>query len=124
MKFEVFAHPAFIETLSKIFNANLPVKVAYRLGKIQKLLAEESERYEELRVKLVKKYAKVDEDGEFIANELGNVQIDETKFDEFSKEMQELLNIEIDTPKISIDDLDGIDITSTELLMIGGILED
>lgn len=124
MKFESFTRPSFIETLSKLFNANLPVKVAYRLGKIQKLLIEENERYEELRISIVKRFAQTDSAGELVADASGNVKILESSAEEFAKEMQELLSIEIQTEKISIADLDGVELTSTELLLIDGILED
>lgn len=124
MKFGVFASKEFTDVLVKLFKTEVPVKTAYKLGKIQKLLAEENARYDELRQEIVKKYGEKDDKGELKVDELGNIRIEEKSTEKFMNEMRDLISIEFDTPKVSMNDLGELQLSSTELLMLEDLLED
>ena len=74
-------------SLIKVLSADLPVKVSYRLSKGIKALNRELEDYEEKRVAILKKYSTEKE---------GQWEVDKDKLPDFTKEMTELMNIEID----------------------------
>lgn len=119
MKFAAFQNPAIFELLNKLFAAQLPVKVAYKLSKVQKVVASESEKYQELRMKLVNKYGTKDEAGELVVDEAGNAKIDDENIEHLIKEMTELHEIEFELPlKIKIDDLETIELTAYDMSVL------
>ena len=77
-------------SLSKIFNKDVNIKLAYRLGKLLKRLSEEMKMLEENRIKLVKKYGEEDE-------ETKQLSVPPEKTQEFYNEFNELMQIEIET---------------------------
>lgn len=75
-------------SLNKIFNANLPAKIAYKISKALNMLNKELKEIEELRIGLVKKYGK--ENGE------GTFQVIPENMQAFATEFQDLLNIPVE----------------------------
>jgi len=75
-------------TLTKVFNASLPVKDAYKISKAIDRLNVELKKVEEHRVNLVKKHGKKDENK--------NMTVVPENMEAFSKEFQELMNIEVE----------------------------
>ena len=76
-------------SLSKIFDKDIHIKIAYRLSSLLKVLSDEINSLEENRVKLVKKYGEEDK-------ESGQLAVPTEKAEEFYKEFNELLQLEID----------------------------
>ena len=90
-------------TLNKLSEEKLPIKVAYKLAKVKKQLEDEVKTYEELKAKavnlisefeakrmaLVNKYAKKDEDGNVIT-EGNSVVIEPSKQREFEQKIKDL----------------------------------
>jgi hypothetical protein len=119
MKFAVFQNPVVFETLNKLFSAQLPVKIAYRLSKVQKLVSAEAAKYQELRLGLITKYAEQNEDGTSVVDEGGNVKLKEGAMDELIAEMNELHDIDVELPgTVSIDELEKIDLTTYDLSIL------
>lgn len=120
MKFAVFQNQAVTNLLNRIFAANLPVKTAYKLSKIQKAIGVEAERYHSLRIGVVKKYAEVDEKGELIVNETGNAKISDENVPLLIAELDELHNLDVDMPDliISIDDLEKVELSASDLSLL------
>lgn len=119
MKFAAFQNPAVFTLLNKLFSASLPVKVAYRLSKIQKVVGSEAEKYQELRMAIVNKFGVKDDAGELVSDESGNVKLMEDKIEDVVSEMNDLHDIELELPsKIKIDDLETIELTAYELTIL------
>lgn len=119
MKFAAFQNPAVFELLNRLFSAQVPVKVAYKLSKIQKAVGVESERYQELRMKIVSKYGNKDEAGELIVDEAGNAKLEDGVIEALVAEMKELHEIEIALEtKVSLDDLDKVELSATDLSIL------
>lgn len=119
MKFVAFQNPAIFSLLNKLFSASLPVKVAYRLSKVQKVITLESEKYQELRMGIIKKYARTNEDGELAVDESGNAKIDDDNVENLVQEMNDLHDIEFDLPlKIKIEELQTIELTAYDLSVL------
>jgi hypothetical protein len=127
MKFAVFQNPVVFDTLNKLFAAQLPVKIAYRLSKVQKAISTESQKYQELRVGLIKKYGEKNEDGSSVVDENGNVKLLEGSMDELVEEMNELHDIDVEIPgHVTIDEIEKIDLSSYDLSILEelGVLKD
>lgn len=114
-----------VGVLSKLNNAELPVKVSYKLSKNIKNIEKELSVYEEEKQKLINKYGEKDEDGKNKINENGTINILDPEA--WNKDYKELLEIENDikVEKISIDDLAKTDfkITAAELALIDYLIK-
>jgi len=105
-------------SLNKLMEANLNVKIAYKLSKLLKKIGQELQDLEENRIRLVKKYSNDAENDK-------EMKVADDKVDEFQKEFNVLLNVEVDVPfePISIDDLgDDIKLTPIDIIRLGNII--
>ncbi|WEM34505.1 hypothetical protein [Xanthomonas phage X1] len=119
MKFAAFQNPAVFDLLNRLFVAQVPVKVAYKLSKIQKAVTVESERYQDLRMKIVSKFGTKDENGELIVDEAGNAKIEDAALNDLIEEMKELHDIDVTLEnKIKLDDLEKVDLSATDLSIL------
>lgn len=121
MKYEMFANPAFVQLMSRVFNQRLPATTGYRVLKLQKELQEEEKIFLEIKNKIVQKYSSKDEAGDTKYNPAtGQIIWEEDTTKELEKEYKELTNIEF-LPKntLDLDMLSSLDLSSVEL----GLLE-
>ncbi|MFZ5986929.1 MAG: hypothetical protein ACOYWZ_07380 [Bacillota bacterium] len=101
-----------VESLGKLLNKELPVKTAYRLGRLSKALQSELDQFNLTRNNLIKKYGK-EKDGQYQIDPEDKISIEK-----FSKEIDELLAIEINIDAydpISIDDLGEIKLSAIDM---------
>ena len=119
MKFAAFQNPAVTALLQKLFNAQVPVRTAYKLSKIQKAVAVESERYQNLRMKIIKKFGTKDEQGQLIVDDNGNAKLEDSVIEAVTAEMKELHDLVVELPeKIKIDDLANVQLSATDLSVL------
>lgn len=107
-----------IQTLNKLNNEKLPIKIAYNVCKCIRGIETELEFYNKAKRELINEVCKKSEDGTPIIKD-GNYDI--LDVERWNKEMDELLNIEIDTSNIislNINDLENIEITASEISTI------
>ena len=111
-----------INTLGKLNNAQLPIKVAYAISKNVNKIESELKAYNAEKAKLIDKYAEKDEKGELKTNEIGNVILKEEHIEDWNRDIAELLSIEneIDIHMINLDDLlnSNYNISPAELVVI------
>ena len=109
-----------VQVLRKLNNAELPVRVSYKLAKNIKSIDKELKIYEEEKQKLINKYGEKDEEGKLKTKEDGSINITDTE--NWNKDIKELLDIEaeINIEKINIDELAKSDLklTPAELALI------
>lgn len=106
--------------LHKLVNTDLPVKIAFNLSYVIDKIDAELKRFDDFRIKLVKKYGKETENGFEVLRENSIV---------FGKDMDELLSTEVDITipfDISIDLLNDakFSIIDIKSLIKIGILSD
>ena len=108
------------EALQKLAGTELKAKLAWQVGRILKAAEVEIQSFNETRMNLIKKYGEKDENGELITDEQGNCKIVEGDINEFSNELNDLINseVEISGNKIKIDDLDKVDFTPAEMAQL------
>lgn len=113
IKFKMYEIKQMKDPLTKLIEKEIPVNTAFRLNKLIKAIDEFLTEIEEYRVKLINQYG--------VKNEEANqIEVPPKKMKDFSKEMNDLLNeeVEIDFQPININ-MFGEDLRlSTKDLMI------
>ena len=105
------------EALKKLAETQLKAKLAWQVGRILKAADTEIQSFNDTRMDLIKKYGEKDENGELITDEKGNCKVMPDGIENFSNELNELINseIEINANKISIDSLEDKEFTPAEM---------
>lgn len=97
----------------------IPLKIAYKLNKLKKVVEVEAEFYGVKFQEIIDAYAKKDENGNVVFSEDGDqIMIAEGKIEECNKALDDLQNleIEIDNCNLTINDFgDNIECTAEEL---------
>ena len=117
-----------INALSKLNNAQLPLKVAYAISKNVNKIESELKVYNTEKAKLVNKYGEKDKEGKLKVGENGNVSLKEEHIEDYNRDIKELLSIEneMDIHMIKLDDLLNSDynISPSELSAIDFMIEE
>ena len=117
-----------INALSKLNNAQLPIKVAYAISKNVNMIESELKVYNTEKAKLVNKYGEKDKEGKLKVGENGNVPLKEEHIEDYNRDIKELLSIEneMDIHMIKLDDLLNSDynISPSELSAIDFMIEE
>lgn len=109
---------AFKNGIDFFNNKQLPLPGAYKLTKISNALDKESEFYSKRIQEIIEKYAKRDDNNEYVFSEDGEqIIIQEDKIEEANEEMEELIDLEVtvDNMDLSIENLGNIDCSPEEL---------
>lgn len=113
------------EALQKLAGADLKAKLAWQVARLLKAAEAELQSFNETRMTLIKKYGEKDAEGELITDEKGNCKIPPEVIDTFTTELNELINteVEISVNKISIDDLENISFTPSEMTLLEDFID-
>lgn len=109
---------AFYKFYNQVKDLHCSLKTSYKLNKIESSISQEVNFYNQKFAEIVQKYAKRNEQGEFIYSPDGSsIEIVDGKSDECQSEVAELQNLKIDVPDItfSIEEFDGLNISISEL---------
>lgn len=114
--------------LGALTEKKLPIKVSYAIAKNISKIEKELEIYNTERQKLIDKYCVKDTNGENKTDKDNKLSIDEKYLNDWKKDIEELLDIEIeiDIHKFNINDLLSSDceMTANELMIIDYMIED
>lgn len=105
------------ETLQKLAKQDFKAKLAWSLARLLKSAENEIQGFNETRLNLIKKYGEKDENGELVTDEGGNCKIVPESIADFNKELNELLNaeVEINSNPIDFQLLSDINFTPAEM---------
>lgn len=94
--------------LIKIFNAELPIKISYKLSKLVKDLNEELNFFEEKRKKLIEKFGEKKGD---------KIEVKQENLELFTNEMNELLKLKVEFKfeKIQLNEIENVKLSSLEV---------
>ena len=108
------------EALQKLAGKELKAKLAWQVGHVLKLAEKEIQDFNETRMNLIKKYGEKDENGELVTDENNNCKINNEFINDFSNELNELIEseIEINANKIKIEDIENLDFTPAEMTQL------
>ena len=112
---------------NKLLGAQLPVKTAYKVAKIKKKIDEEITVYENFYREALQRYGAKDENGQIKISEDGTQYLlEEGKEEEFKSRILEIQSIVInlDEPKISIQEMESLDFAPMELVALLPLIEE
>ena len=113
----------FQDVLAKLMAQPLPLKVAYKLHNIKKVADEEFAKYDKIRIEAISRFADKKEDGSIVTDDKGNAQFSPENLANFTKELSELLSVEFQHDKLSIEEMGSkIELSAQDLVAIQGIL--
>ena len=109
-----------VETLQKLSQKDFKAKLAWQIARLLKSAEAEIQAFNDTRMNLIRKYGEKDENGELVTDERGNCKIVEAQVNDFSTELNDLVNseVEINANKINIDLLEDLDFTPNEMAML------
>ncbi len=125
MKLSRLIDPRFKDVIRRLQIERIPLKGAYKLKSIVKVIDDELTKYEDLRKDALDKLGLKDLTGAYIVDERGNVQFNEENGKEFAAELQDLANLDVTIPKLSIADLgDKMSLSVEDLFFIEELFEE
>lgn len=114
------------EIMKKLSQKPLKGKTAYYTARLLREIDKELTLFNETRGNLIKKYGEKDENGELKIDENGNCKFTSEEMDKFYFEMNDILNniIELNANKIELNDLENLDFTPTEMILLEPFIEE
>lgn len=108
------------EVLQKLSRTDLKAKPSWKVARLLKSADVEIQEFNDTRLKLIQKYGQKDENGELVTDADGNCQIIQESIAQFSSELNELLNtdVEINADRIRIEDIEHLDFTPAEMSIL------
>ena len=108
------------ETLQKLGQKDFKAKLAWSISRLLKAAEAEIQDFNQARMNLINKYGEKSEDGTLVTDEQGNCKIEQGVVAEFSTQLNDLLNteVEINANKISLDLLEDVDFTPSEITIL------
>ena len=114
------------DTMKKLSQKSLKGKTAYYVARLLREVDKELTLFNETRGNLIKKYGEKDEKGELKIDENGNCKFIPEKIEKFYSEMDDILNniIELNANKIELKDLEDLDFTPIEMVVLEPFIEE
>ena len=110
MKLYQVIDPGFQKALEELGQAPMPVSVGYRLTDLLERVSTETKKVRAIHQKLLAKHAQKNKNGSLKTNKERTEYLMEDR-PAFDKDYGELINIEIELPKIKIDDIKDLKIS-------------
>ena len=117
-----------VNFLGALTHKQLPIKISYAIAKNVSKIERELEIYNKERQKLIDKYCVKDEEGNNVIDENNQLKIADEHLEVWSKDINELLDIEVDIDihKFNVNDLlnSNCEMTASELMLIEYMIEE
>lgn len=122
MKLSKLLDDNFNKAMKKLNEQSLPLKTAFLLKGLNRQMQEELTKYEETRKEALTKYGEKDAEGNLLVTDNGQVTLKPETRDLFIKELNDLLNIEIEIMPISVVDLGDAKLSVDDLVALDGFI--
>lgn len=108
------------DTLQKLSHQPLPGRAAFQIGRLLKKLEEVLASYNEVRVKLIEKYAKKNEDGMFEVNDNNEYQFTAENMQAYVSEINSVIadEVEVEARPINFKDIENLEFTAAEMTFL------
>jgi hypothetical protein len=108
------------ETLKKLSQKDFKAKLAWSISRLLKAAEQEIQEFNDTRMNLINKYGEKGDNGQLVTDEKGNCRIIPENIQEFSNELNELINteVEINANPIDIELLEDLEFTPTEMTQL------
>lgn len=116
---------AIKNVLQECIDKKMPVKTSYKIMKIIKAIEEEEVFFASKMQEIINEYGEKDENGNYIQTGENSIKIKDGKIEECNAKINELNSIEIKIPdyKISLEELELIELSPKELYLLDSIIE-
>lgn len=113
------------ETLQKLSQKELKARLALQIARMLKEGEREMQNFNEVRTNLIRKYGEKDDNGELVTDENGNCKILQGQTETFSKELNDLIGmeIEINANKIKLADMENLNFTPADMSVLEPFME-
>lgn len=113
------------EALQKLSGMVLKGRTAFQVARLLKKLEEVLTSYNDTRLKLIEKYAKRKEDGEFELNEKNEYQFTQENMQAYIDEINKLImeEVEIEAKPIPVEDIENLEFTPAEASFLEPFLQ-
>lgn len=125
MKLSQLMNPQFKATFNKLMTAKLPAAGLWKVKRIGKWIDKESKTLDESRIDILKKYAKLDDNGELVVDDKGQVEWkEEGSFEGFQKEFNDfLINTDLEVKaKFHFEEIDKAELTAVDLIALDDLI--
>ncbi len=124
MKISHLVSPTFKSSFSKLMSTPLPIKTVFALKKLTLKLESESKLFEETKKEILEMYGEKDELGELKVSENGLVNLDMARSSEWQVKIKDLSELELEVPKLKLEDLgDKLELTGEDLFILGDLIQ-
>ena len=108
------------ETLKKLSQKDFKAKLAWSISRLLKAAEQEIQEFNDTRMNLINKYGEKGDDGQLVTDDKGNCRIVPESIQEFSNELNELINteVEINANPIDIELLEDLEFTPAEMTQL------
>lgn len=125
MKLATLTSPAFQAALETLCKLTLPVKTAFKLKGLKKLVVGECGKFDEMKADLIARYAEHDEEGQVkLVEGTSNVLFKPEHVAAANKEFGELLLLEVELGKLHIEELGNVSVDPNTLFALDGLVSD
>lgn len=126
MKININAAFQIEELCQKLANRVLPARIAYKFAKLLKTISIEAEFYRTQYSLYIEEYGERDENGNLIFTNDKSIKIIPSKLEECKNKFNELNQFEIELPTISfsLEELESLNITMNDILILDPFIEE
>lgn len=118
MKISIAENLAFNSSYNTIRNEKMPIKLAYKLSKINSSVEENQKFYQDQLNKIIDTYGERDENGKYVTTDDGQgVKVADANTLKVREEINSLLELEVTVPDITLDleELGSINMTPQDM---------
>lgn len=108
------------ELCDKMKTREMPLLVAYKFAQLMENLKPQVSFYRDKYMEILRKYAQLDEDGNFISDENDNIKLKEDQSETCIKEINDLENFQVSIDKIDfkLEQLEDLIFTPAEIQVL------
>jgi hypothetical protein len=122
MKFSELVRPEFQAALQELIELPLPILTAYKLHGATERVTAELSKFQQLHAKLIYAHGVLGEDGKVRTNEDGSEYLVKNR-ELFEADFNELLAIDVDIPRIPLEDLKDCKLSTKSLALLKPLIE-
>jgi hypothetical protein len=123
MKLSKLVDPQYQAIIRKLASQEIPLRTAFKLRGIIKVVTDELTKYEEVRSEALKRFGEKKEDGSLLIDDNNSVRLSGENKDAFVAELNALLLTEIEVGKLKLGELgDKASLTAQELIVLDELI--
>lgn len=113
----------FTKGMELLLKQKLPVKTAFKIKTLTHRFNDELKKFSELRTSILDQYCSRDEEGKPLVDSQKNLSFEGDAIEKVTKEMSDLINIEIEFESLKIEELGDISLSTDDLMALGEVVE-